>query len=364
MPLQTIYTYSSMRSPLLYGDILGLAVYLYERNEFERFKNLEKTVPTGLKFSNTQESIPTIYLVIGESAYRKRMSLYGYVEKTTPFLDSLVQTNSRNIHFYDGIAIANITRDAVRYALSFATPFSKDTFWSEKNSIDLANEAGYSTNWISNQEKAGLYDNYPSYIARSSRNVFFESKIHKEDLDLITHLSTFHGKEKKQFIALHLMGSHFPFNQRFDEVDECIPGVVNTISGYDKSIHHTDRVLRELYNYTINKDESSIIVYFSDHGASPERGIHGLQYASVSEYEIPLVILTNNVVLDVDKIVSRYASESTGLVNNVNLSYILSEIMGYEVSEQQVEKVKNEGDFVLLIDGQICNFSALKDAVK
>lgn len=360
MPLQTIYTFSSMRLPLLYGDILGLAVYLYEKIEFERFENTEKQMPLGISLSSSKKAIPTIYLIVGESAYRKRMSLYGYNVKTTPFLDSLARFDSASIYFYDAISVANITRDAVRFSLSFASPSDKDAFWEKKNIIELANNAGYQTAWLSNQDRAGLYDNYPSYIARSSKRSYFETKIYKDDLDLLSHLDSFHEKDKKQLITFHLMGSHFPFNYRFDEVDEASFFDSNAVSDYDKSIHHTDRLLKALYNYTINMDASSVIVYFSDHGASPERGVHGLKHANISEYEIPLVVLKHNVDLDIDSIVSRYMSRDIDAINNVNISYILAELLGYSVDENVAIEARQEGLNVVLVDGQTCSFSFLE----
>lgn len=371
VPLQTIYAYSSLRSPLLYGDIFGLAVYLVEKNEFRRFKSLEKKVPEGVTYEKMEKSIPKIYLVIGESAYRKKMSLYDYEIKTTPFLDSIANADSAEIKFYEGISIANITRDAVRYSLSFATPFNKDAFWTEKNIVELARNAGYYTTWLSNQGQAGLYDNYPSYIAKSSDEVYFENKWKKEDLDLLPLLQTYHRKGERQFVALHLMGSHFPFSDRYDDIDDSyfeqrypeyescdsIFKHSDSVFDYDKSIHHTDRFLRELHNYTIFNDQSSIIVYFSDHGANPHRDVHGLLGFTESEFEIPFVVLLNNVEVDVNAIVGKYLSN--GRINNVNMAYILSELMGYSVDKRIIEKAREDGENVMLVNGAILPYGLM-----
>lgn len=353
VPLQTIYAYSSMRSPLLYGDILGLAVYSVERLEFRRFKNFEKKLPEGVIFEKGEKAIPKIYLVVGESAYRKRMSLYGYNIKTTPFLDSIAKADSSALNFYNGISIANITRDAVRFSLSFATPFDKDAFWKEKNAIELAKDAGYYTSWISNQGQSGLYDNYPSYIAKSSDEVYFETKLKKDDLDLLRLLETYDRKGGKQLMTFHLMGSHFPFDERFDNGDR----VSNIISSYDKSIHHTDRFLKALYEYSLLNDEQSIIIYFSDHGADPHRDVHGLIGYVESEFEIPFVILNNGVDMDIHSIVSQY--DSKGYINNVNLIYILSQLMGYSVDDITREKARKDGENVMLVNGGILPFDLM-----
>lgn len=371
VPLQTIYAYSSVRSPLLYGDIFGLAVYLVEKFEFRRFKNLEKKLGEGVILEKGKKSIPKIYLVIGESAYRKRMSLYDYEIKTTPFLDSIAKADSSSINFYDGISSANITRDAVRFSLSFATPFNKDAFWTEKNVVEMAREASYHTVWISNQGRAGLYDNYPSYIAKSSEAVYFENKLRKEDLDLLSLIPTYDGKGDKELIVLHLMGSHFPFSERYDEVDntyfklhyseyvssDTIFKYFDSVFDYDKSIHHTDRFLQGLYDYTISHNESSIIVYFSDHGGNPHRDVHGTLEFNESEFEIPFVVLKNNVEIDIDSIIQQYLSG--GKINNVNLSYILSELMGYSVDDKAITKAQEDGENVMLVNGFIVPFGLM-----
>lgn len=364
VPLQTIYAYSSMRSPLLYGDILGLAVYSLEKLEFRRFKNFEKKLPEGVTLEKGKTSVPKIYLVVGESAYRKRMSLYGYEIKTTPFLDSIAKVDSSPLNFYNGISIANITRDAVRFSLSFATPFDKDAFWKEKNAVELAKDAGYYTSWISNQGQAGLYDNYPSYIAKSSDQVYFETKLKKDDLDLLSLLKTYDRKVEKQLITFHLMGSHFPFIERCDKTDDSYfdyryteNEYPNSSLNYDKSIHHTDRFLKALYEYTQLNDEQSIIIYFSDHGANPYRDVHGLMGYMESEFEIPFLILNHDVDVDINAIVSQY--DSKGYINNVNLIYIISQLMGYSVDDTTRKKARKDGGNVMLVNGGILPFDLM-----
>lgn len=356
MPLQTIYTFSSLRLPLLYGDIFALTVYSYEKLDFQRFKNIEKKVPEGILINSAERKISKIYLVVGESAWRERMSLYGYEKKTTPFLDSLARSDSSAILFYDGVSVANMTRDAVRFSLSFASPFDKDAFWKEKNIVEMAKDAGYNTVWLSDQGQAGLYDNYPSYIARSADDTYFEDDLKKkDDLNLLPILDKYHEKGENQFFVLHLMGSHFPYQERYDELDNSYFDYPDSISDYDKSIHHTDRFLNRLYDYTTKQDSNSIIVYYSDHGASPDRGVHGLYGAEISEYRIPLVFLMNNASVNIDSIVSRYLSgeQEGGYINNMNLVYILSELTGYAVSADIVDKAVERGKYIMQVDGAV-----------
>lgn len=357
MPVQTIYAFSSLRLPLLYGDILGLVVYSIEKIEFERFKNIEKENPQGANFNKDKKTVSKIYLVIGESAWREKMSLYGYSIPTTPFLDSLAQNDPQAISFFKAISIANMTRDAVRFSLSFATPLQRDFFWSRYNVVEMAKNAGYITSWISNQEPAGLYDNYPSYIARSSDEVLFEKSLHKDDLHLLDHLKNKESISGKQFNVVHLIGSHFPYSDKYDATDESDLSINDSVTDYEKSLHHTDRFLRDLYDYTVHTDSSSLILYYSDHGASPERGIHGLKGFHSSEYEIPLVVLKNNVDLEIEDAISKYVSmNEEQYINSSNLIYILSEWMGYDFSSGIIATAVNQSSYIMLVDGALYNY--------
>lgn len=358
-PFHTIYVYSGYRLPLLYGDIFAFAIYGYEKYEVLKLKNSDRKVPEGLTFSDENPSSPKIYLVIGESAYRKNMSLYGYEIKTTPFLDSLALNDSASISYFDAISVANLTRNAIRFSMSFATVKNHNDFWFYRNPIDLANDLGYHTVWLSNQEKAGLHDNYPSYIAQTSQETYFTPTMEKEDMDLIKVLDKYHKTNQKQLITFHLVGSHFPYNIRYDSIDEAHFKDMGEVSEYDKTLHHTDRFLKTLYEYTCAKDSSSIIVYYSDHGTSPERGLHGLQNASSADFEIPMVFIKHNLDnLNIDSIASNYVYLEN--IGNSNIPYILSEIMGYSVDSKTHEKARIEGEYFVLPDGQTARFRELK----
>lgn len=358
-PFHTVYVYSGYRMPLLYGDLFAFAVYGYEKYEVLKLKNSDRKIPEGLTFYAENPASPKIYLVIGESAYRKNMSLYGYEIETTPFLDSLARNDSTSIGYFDGISVANLTRNAIRFSMSFATVKQHNDFWFYKNPIELANDLDYYSVWLSNQEKAGLHDNYPSYIAQTSQKTYFTPSMDKEDFDLIELLPKFHKKDQKQLITLHLVGSHFPYNIRYDSIDEAHFKDMGEVSGYNKTLHHTDRVLKALYDYSRANDSSSIIVYYSDHGTSPERGLHGLQNASSADFEIPMVFIKHNLdKLNIDSIASNYVYR--GHIGNSNIPYILSEIMGYSVDAATHEKARIDGEYFVLPDGQTARFRELE----
>lgn len=105
-------------------------------------------------------------IVIGESVPREYLSLYGFKEKTTPFLDSAP------VKFIDHYVSAapNTATSLVRTLAYMDENHDIDI---KKNVVTLANQAGYNTIWISNQGFMGKNDTAVSKIAIHADHKFF-----------------------------------------------------------------------------------------------------------------------------------------------------------------------------------------------
>jgi glucan phosphoethanolaminetransferase (alkaline phosphatase superfamily) len=366
-PFHIFYVETAPKIPLIYGTLFGLNLYLYEKFQFALNKNTSKMQPEGVEYSHPSKSIPKIYLVIGESANRNHLSLYGYSVKTTPFLDSLAHNNDGNFSYFDAISAASITRDAFRLALSFATPFNLEPFYKQKNIIHLAKDAGYNTVWISNQKEGSVSDYYPSYVANTSDTVFFEDYL-KDDLSLVKYLEDFSKDTRKQFFVINLRGSHFDYAERSDNVDSMYFSTLefpknydaNKNELYDRTIHHTDRFLRELYQFTKLHDKESLIFYFSDHGELVDEKGHGILYGGIEQFEIPFLFINNNSSVNINSLVDKYTDKKSGLVNSINCPYIIAEILGYVVEPKKVKEALYDSPYVYAVDGKAYLFDDLK----
>lgn len=355
-------TVISAKFPIVYNDIAILFVYSLERYKISRFRGVQKQMPEGIVFDSKHEPVERIYLIIGESSFRGHYSLYGYAEKTTPFLDSL-KLNTNTLNYYEAISPACITRDAIRFSLSFASPLDKDAFFSYKNIIDIAKDQGYETIWLSNQERVGSFDNYTGILASTADRAIFETEheLYRNDLSLLDRLEQCSEPGKKQFIIIHLIGSHMPYEYRFDDVDVLAINTDNSahIVNYDRSIHYTDRVLKGIYGYSLKNDAKSLLYYFSDHGECVGLG-HGQMFGGKDQYQIPLIVMNNNSSIPVDSIVEKYKIADSGLINSCSSIYILSEILGYNVGSSLVEKAQNDSKYVFHIDGQVYFYDDIK----
>lgn len=352
----------NMYAPILYGNIATIIAYQEEMAQLRKFSESDKKLPDGIVHNDTIQTPEKIYLVIGESAYRKHLSLYGYPVKTTPFLDSLAQNTPTQIGYYDGIAPAAFTRNVLRIALSFASPTDMQPFYEEKTLINLAHDAGYETYWISNQGASGIQDSYLGYLAAGTDKAVFTQGgyLANDDFNLIPLLKEEHKPNKKQFFVIHLVGSHNNYSDRYDKTDaEAISDSGSALqTDYDRSIHHTDRVLQAIYNI-MQQDSTAVFFHFSDHGEILGKG-HGPWKNGIAQFEIPLITIQKNAE-KISSVMEKYLDTDTKLINNSSTIYILAEMMGYTIPEKMIEKSILEGRYVRHSDQTYSPFSEVKE---
>jgi glucan phosphoethanolaminetransferase (alkaline phosphatase superfamily) len=361
-PIRVVQDKVNMYAPILYGNIATIAAYQDEMAQLRRFSGSDKKLPDGIILNDTLPVPGKIYLVIGESAYRKHLSLYGYPIKTTPFLDSLAQVVPPRMSFYDGIAAAPFTRNVLRIALSFASPADMTPFYEEKTLINLARDAGYETCWLSNQGASGIQDSYLGYLAAGTDKAVFTQGgyLANDDSDLIPLLKKEYRPGRKQFFIIHLVGSHNNYSDRYDKRDaEAIPSSGSTLqTDYDRSIHHTDRVLREIYN-VMQEDSTAVFFHFSDHGEILGKG-HGPWKNGIAQYDIPLITINKNADR-INTVMEKYLEPGTRRINNSSTIYVLAEMMGYIIPQKYIDKSISDGRYVRHADQTYSPYSEIKE---
>lgn len=211
--------------------------------------------------------------------------------------------------------------------------------------------AGYETVWISNQDRVGESDSYIGFVSAKAKESYYEKDFIKEDFKLLSYVNEAYKPGKKQFFIIHLLGSHVPYSERYDKVDEqalpALPGEKFITTEYDRTIHHTDRLMRDLYQI-VKQDSSSVLYYFSDHAELVENGGHGVMKFERGLFDIPLVTI-NNSSLPIDSIVQRYIPIFSP-ISSSNSIYILSEMMGYTITDRAVEKTLEENKYIFHVD--------------
>ena len=352
-PVLTNQRVISERFPLIYGQISAVVAFLHEKSQERKFMLQDRIMPEGMFWKNSEELPEKIFFVLGESQYRKHLSLYGYEVRTTPFLDSLYQASSK-MTIYDAVSPCCTTFEAVPLLLSFATPNNRNPLFEHKNIIELANDAGYETVWLSNQITLDSWGSNTSFFTSLSHDVYFTGYDGRtgiiDDFKMIPKLQERYKRDRKQFFLIHLQGSHIGYANKSDEIDKAVIQGDSRINQYDRSIHHTDRVLREIYKIMKN-DSSAILYYISDHGENPNMGGHVFWNGGFSQFDVPMFFI-NQTNIDIDSIVSRYFMYEKNRINTLSSTNILAELMGYSFSDEMIKKIKEESYYILHVNGQ------------
>ncbi|MEH0166764.1 phosphoethanolamine transferase [Paucibacter sp. JuS9] len=242
-----------------------------------------------------------VVLVIGESVRRDHLSLNGYARETTPRLDQL---RHELISFSDAVSTAQWTAGAVPRIVGWDGPAGRASL------VQTFREAGFTTAWLSNQEVSQLGRGADVLDHSTSA-----AELHfRKDASLLLPFQSFvrQGGERR-FVVLHMMGSHFPYEDRYaadarrfrptltDVGVSGQPGYEHreaTINSYDNTIVALDLFLSRVIETLGLLPAPAVLIYTSDHGESlfEEGGklfMHGRQKASCPDLEVPLIVWAN-----------------------------------------------------------------------
>ena len=299
------------------------------------------------------ELVPNVIFVLGESESRHHMSLYGYDLKTTPFLDELKERKEL-IAFSDVISPYTLTSKICSNIFNFSDLYDNKKQWYEYNNIiDIANNAGYNTIWLSNQEPGGshsslatkVYSDRCTFHRFTSLDVNFIDSVRRPDellLPLLDDAIKNHSGKNNLYI-IHLMGNHFDYRLRYPEQFEVFSSNVEQGDNeeikrikaeYDTSVKYNDYVLREIIKRFENTN--AVVIYISDHGEDVYdydnvKG-HGNE-TSPWQHEIPMFIWMSKKFIEANNMM--YASID-GAKNNPYstdlLIHTMIEIMNLETS--------------------------------
>lgn len=291
---QFYHSFFSYRKDVILVRILG-------DNASERIKEIP------VASSRAADVKETYVIVIGESASRHHMGLYGYSRTTDPRMAAL-RSQSSLIAFDNVNAINTGTTRSLMHALSFKdqfAPFSAFKF----SVVDVFNAAKFKTYWFSNNAVLLYHDTILQSLSwnavvrkfTEARNADLTSLINtNEDMIIMSRDRgakteenlTFDGvllpwvqealdsEENKKIIFVHIKGSHIVYWYRFPNAFEKFKGKeglsfkpfvlgdsdVKMINDYDNSIYYTDYILNELIKKLQSTEGQSWLLYFSDHG--------------------------------------------------------------------------------------------------
>lgn len=275
--------------------------------------NLKKTLAKGesdiLKVHSSVEKPQTYVVIIGESTSRWHMQLYDYARETNPLLTEIKE---ELVIFKDVITPNVHTILALDKILTFSD-YNHPNKEENASIVQLANQAGFTTYWISNQRPVGLHESVSTLIGNASDQTYFlatdnyNSNIYDEViLPKLDEVLT--QGDKKKMVFIHLIGTHGDYKKRYPEkyafFNDSPPQTpfINKsnehyVNEYDNAIRYNDYIVRSIIETVRKEEKSSYVLYFSDHGDELHdtmdlRG-HNEYYGTPPMYEVPFVIWTS-----------------------------------------------------------------------
>lgn len=352
------------RCPLIYYTLPDLGSYFIEMRGYKEYETTQRTLPQGVTYEKDKKQLEKVYIIIGESASAKYLSLFGYPRPTTPFLDSLKHSDPDNFFFYKGSSPAALTREAIRLTLTYAAPLHIDTFYKNKNIVELLNDADYDTYWLSNQYRGGAYDTYIAMIARCADYSRFEINP-REDFSLLKAMYPFLEEEKKQVFFLHTTGSHLLYTNGADSIDIQTFPEKDIETQYIRTIHHTNRLLKDAYEVVVNDTVPAALFYFSDHGEIIGKG-HGFvnnvsEEDMINQFTVPIICFRNEAAKEIvtKDIFDKYYDHEMQSISTQNIINIISEAIGYNISDNFAKKSIEDGRYIYHVDTKSYHYKDL-----
>ncbi|SFN97977.1 heptose-I-phosphate ethanolaminephosphotransferase [Xenorhabdus japonica] len=333
-----------------YPAVIGDFAYLYiSSHSNDKYANINKINELNKSIiGRNKPGVNTVILIMGESSLSTHYSAYGYKLNTTPNMDRIFSSNGGCI-IKDAHSSAPITRNSVSMSLAFHTPESEENLFKNKSIIEMAKSNGYKTYWLGSQDLDGLHSSKYGFIAKKSDIIKF-TNFKDNNLSTLLH-NVLSDNEEKKFIVIHLHGSHMPYNNYDNDDKLALPSA----DKYDLTIHHTDRVINNIFD-VINKNNINYsVIYTSDHGEIINKG-HGYQKGR-DQYLVPFMYKSNDSQYNCQFIESFRNKDGylSGLMNK----YILSELIGYDIEPSILNREKNN-DRVLTADESVLPFSQIE----
>ena len=237
----------------------------------------------------------TVIVVVGESASRDYMHAFtpDFPYEDTPWLDSQLGNPDFNV-FTNAYSSWSQTVPVLQRALTEQSQYNDKEFFESTSIIDVAKKSGYTTYWFSNQGRYGQYDSAITLVAKTADRAEWTDDSYnfsdKYDDTLLWYLTQV-DPNTNNFIVLHIMGSHIYYNNRYPTEFNQWHGdsEVSSPESYANSIHYTDYILSQAFDYAQKNLNLRAMVYFSDHGENLKIS-HNPDVFSYDMVRIPMFI--------------------------------------------------------------------------
>lgn len=261
------------------GRFISLGEYYRQEAIFQHAQRWRDRIPFEARQNEAPQQRQIYILVIGETARGDHSYLNGYSRNTSPLLSK--QNNLIALH--NVISPWSMTRLSVPTIVTGQQ--SSDNGAQLKSIVSAFKESGFKTYWLSNQQDEygiGYFASEADEKIYLSMSALVQERDGNYDERVLAPLQKLIDKnEPRQFIVVHLLGSHDAYQKRYPQnFDAFQPSLtsksdldyhdarnkIEVINSYDNSIRYTDFVLSNIIDITNKAGGVSALFYSSDHG--------------------------------------------------------------------------------------------------
>ncbi len=277
------------------------------------------------KATHDQTGKELYVLVVGETSRADNWQLFGYGRETNPKLS----VREGLAAYPKTLSESNTTHKSVPMILS---PLTAETFgdsiYCSKGICEAFNEAGFTTAFLSNQQRN---HSFIDFFANQAQTTEFIKDSVPDALDdqLLPKFRKFidEADSNKIFIVMHCYGSHFNYHERYNNnyrrftpdnsTEASSLNRAELINAYDNTILFTDALLDSIISIADSMDIPAALVYTSDHGEdifddSRKRFLHASPTTTFTQIHVPLLIWMSEAYRHM------FPDEYAAIVSNTN----------------------------------------------
>ena len=311
-----------------YGDTNSLSLYSSLHRFLFALRSIQlvdrqilgvREIQKDLVAHRSEQAVPKIVLVVGESYNRAHSQLYGYGLPTTPNQKAR-EESGQLFRFTDVISCWNLTSYVFQNLFSMHSIDSKEAWEKYPLFPAIYKKAGYHVAFLSNQYPASASGTLSSFSGSFFMNDPVLSQqlydyhnpvvqLPFDDANLLKEYDGLKVDTTYEMVIFSLLGMHFNYDERipspkwkkFDESQYVAKKLKKAdrqiIADYDNATYYNDVVLEEIIRYF--EKENAVVIYCPDHGEElfDGSGVWGRTYPAVmsdaelhNQFEIPFWI--------------------------------------------------------------------------
>ncbi len=163
----------SLRSLSLARGFYSAYLSLSDRQQAIKFYSFLNNLYLPNDYLSSTGDVENVVLVIGESASRNFMQLYGYSVPNNPLLSELANKKSNNLFvFSDAISKEAHTSEVFESLLNYSNAETNKPWYHYHNMIDIFKRSHYETFWLEKQiiDQLGITQNL---VSNRSKNRYY-----------------------------------------------------------------------------------------------------------------------------------------------------------------------------------------------